>query len=160
MLPESVSAFAAFVAIVGAAICVAGATCYGISAARYFGDVSFAAVTSIAGLCGAAGLFSMSLVFEKTLWTITTVNPKSLGLIALDVVPLVILFLIMGQLTAVQVSTRFVLAPVLAILIGGLLTRSPLSYRTCFGLALMAGSSVWLLASREQATEENGLSIG
>jgi drug/metabolite transporter (DMT)-like permease len=51
----------------------------------------------------------------------------------------------MPRMTAVRVSTRFVLAPLFAILIGMAIDRPAVGPRIWLGMLLAAGGAAWLL---------------
>jgi len=152
-IPDSTEAGLGFVAVVLAAVCVAAANCLGVAAATQLETASgarrssAAPMAAIAGATAAVGLVAASLLFEQPVWKWNTIAPGQLWTATIETPTLVLLFWLMRRISATRMAARYVLAPLLAILIGVVLLRSlqDVRPRTWLGLFLMAASAGWLL---------------
>jgi drug/metabolite transporter (DMT)-like permease len=61
----------------------------------------------------------------------------------------------MSRMTAVRMTTRFVLAPLMAILIGMAIDRPAIGPRIWMGLLLVAGGAAWLLLAPDDQPTAN-----
>jgi hypothetical protein len=111
--------------------------------------LSFAAV---AAGSAAVALGVWSAVFERGTWSASRFGPWT----TLDLLALVLLFWLMTRMNAVRMTTRFLVAPLLANLIGLWFLRPSVQGRGWFGLMLIAAGSGWLLLGPEEEPEETG----
>jgi hypothetical protein len=155
-VPRSGAAAFAFCGIVAAVASVAAANCLSVRLACEQAARSAVSFAAIAAGSAAVALGAWSAVFERGTWSAPRFDPWT----ALDLLPLVLLFWLMRRMAAVRMTTRFLIAPLLANLIGLAFLRTGVQLRGWFGLLLIAAGSGWLLLGPEQEPEETGLSLG
>jgi drug/metabolite transporter (DMT)-like permease len=155
-LPISFESSCALAAVVVAAACIAAANCWAVRIARE--TESLAPSAAIAGAGAALLLAAFSLTGTKGL-NAERFGPQAAWAIAVDLPGLALLFWLMRSMTATRMSTRFLIAPLLASLAGLALLRAPIGIRNGLGLSLIALSSGWLLFMREDQPELHGSSI-
>ena len=114
---------------------------------------SFAAV---AAGSAAVALASWSVAFERLTWSAPRVDAWA----GLDLLALALLFWLMRRMTAVRMTTRFLIAPLLANLAGLAFLHPGVQARGWLGLSLIAAGSGWLLLGPEGEPEETGSSLG
>jgi hypothetical protein len=162
--PASMRASCGWIAVSLAVASVAAANCLGVAAADELESSSagrLAAMASTAGASAACVLAAASLVLERTAWTRGALTAESIWSAAVEVPGLLLLFWLMGKISAPRMAARFVLAPLLAVLIGVILMQSAqeVRLRTWAGLILMAGGSGWLLFGRGEETGATALPL-
>jgi drug/metabolite transporter (DMT)-like permease len=151
-LPQTLRAVFAFGGIVTAVAALAAANCVAVrlairpSAPSTFG---FAAVAT-----GSAALIlgALSVFADRHPRTASLFDPWR----ALDLVALALLFWLMRRMTAVQMTTRFLIAPLLVNLIGLAFLRPGVQVRGWLGLSLIALGSGWLLLVPEDEPQRTG----
>jgi drug/metabolite transporter (DMT)-like permease len=153
--PGSIAAGAAMGALVLAAACVAAANCAAVRLARARQSASIASMAAIAGAAAAAALAAASALTERSAWRwdglLTGPVKASLGRAALLELPgLLLLFWLMRRMAAARMTTRFVLAPLVTILIAMALEQPAVELRTWAGLLLVAAGAGWLLLAPAQ----------
>jgi drug/metabolite transporter (DMT)-like permease len=155
-LPASVEAAAAWGAVLLAVGCVASANCWAVRAAER-SQGAMAWVAAIASGTAAVGFAAASAGMESTVWQWSAVRGQLAWSAVVDLPALALLFWLMRRCTAVQMTARFVLAPLIASLLGLILLQPSVSPRAWLGLALQLGGTGWLvLGFRER--EETGAS--
>ena len=154
-LPQTLAAVSAFAGIVAATASVAAANCIAVrlvtaSSASY--AFSFAAVVtgSAALILGPLAVFVESHASPASLFT---------PWLVLDLLALALLFWLMRHMTAVRMTTRFLVAPLLVNLIGLAFLRPGVQLRGWLGLSLIALGSGWLLLAPEDEPERAGSSL-
>jgi drug/metabolite transporter (DMT)-like permease len=156
-IPFTVSASAAFFAIILAAACAAASTCYAVRLVAVLPSKSIAPFAAVATATAAVGYAAVGLAVEPFVWHGL---PAALLLSALVEAPaLYLLFWLMRRLSASRITTRYLLAPAIAILTGAVMLRSPLVLRNWLGLGLIVPGAAYLLLSGEERSEETGLSL-
>ncbi len=160
-IPATVEAGEAFIALALAAACIAAANCLGVAVAARPGRDAFAVLIAVAAASAAIADGFASALLEQTVWRWDTLQTELLWSIAVEVPAILLLFWLMPRISATQMSTRYLLAPVLAILIGATVLQSlqQLRLRTWLGLFLMAAGSAWLLFAPSDETSEDGLPL-
>jgi hypothetical protein len=163
-IPVSAEEGCGWIAVIVAAACVAAANCLGVaSAAKLDNNAAgrLAAMASTAGGSAACMLAAASLVLERTDWKREALVPESIWSAAVDLPGLLLLFWLMKKVSATRMAARFVLAPLLALLVGVVLPQSAqaVRLRTWAGLVLMAGGSCWLLFGRDEETDSATLPL-
>jgi drug/metabolite transporter (DMT)-like permease len=145
-MPDSAQTALAFVATVLAASSIAAANCYAVAATMQTGESSQQLIPIAAG-SAAIVLASATILIEHPIWSLPTLAPELLWSTVIDAPALLSLFWLMPRLSAPRMATRYLLAPVLAIVMGVLLLQSlrEVRPRTWLGLALMAAGAAWLL---------------
>ena len=155
--PNSLPSAAAFVAVVAAAASIAAANCHGALKTASLGrDATgqLAAMASMAGAAGAVTLTAASALLEHPIWRWSSLAPELLWCMAIELPALLLLFWLMPRISAPRMTTRYVWAPLLALLAGVVLEHASRGVRprTWLGLALMAaGAGQMLLAPREES---------
>jgi drug/metabolite transporter (DMT)-like permease len=82
------------------------------------------------------------------------------GWIALPVLALGLLFWLMRRMTAVRMTTRYLIAPLIANLLSLAFLRPQVQLRSWLGLLLIALGSGWLLLAPAGEPEQTGSSLG
>jgi drug/metabolite transporter (DMT)-like permease len=171
--PEAILAFAALVfaaGSIGIANCLAEAAAHPQTASVFPATTAFPFVAAIATATGALTLTLASAFFDRVLWTgqpshpglairLTAYLPALLWTTFIDLPALLLLFWSFQRLSAVRLSTRYLFAPLLTILVGTALLRAQdqIQPRTWLGLLLMAAGAAYLLfaADPESGTDSN-----
>jgi drug/metabolite transporter (DMT)-like permease len=144
-IPGSIEAAAAVGAVILAAACVAAANCGAVRLARALKAKAIAPMAAIAGAAAAAGLASASALTERAAWRWEGIAPELGRAVVFELPGLLLLFWLMQRMSAARMTTRFVLAPLMTILIGMALERPAVGLRTWAGLVLIAAGAGWLL---------------
>lgn len=156
-VPNSIETGFAFSAVVLAAACIAATNCLAVKVATQLTAKSIAPMTAIAGATAAAGFGATAAFAEQVVWKWDALAPELVWSAAVGLPGLLLLFWLMRSISAVRMTTRFVLAPVFAALFGLLFLQPAMSLRIWFGLALVAVGAGWLLFAPEE--EANGASL-
>ena len=148
-IPSSIAAGIALLSVILAAACVAAANCLGVAESERLTGCSaagWAAMASVAGASAAIALAAASMFVERAVWRWPRLAPELLWSAAVELPGLLLLFWLMPRMSAPRMATRYLLAPVLVILIGVMLLRSGGEVRgqTWLGLILMAVGMGWL----------------
>lgn len=157
--PRSMAAGSALCAVILAAACVAAANCRAVAVANESAGNSTMPMAAIAGATAAAGLAAASALMERGAWRWDALAPELAWSAAVELPGLLLLFWLMRRLSAVRMMTRFVLAPLIAILISMVLLRPSVGLRTWLGLLLVAAGAGWLLCAREDGPEAGTLPL-
>jgi hypothetical protein len=159
--PNSLPSAAAFIAVIAAAASVAAANCHGTAKASSLGrDATgqLAAIAAIAGATGALTLAAASALLEHPVGRWSALAPELFWSAAIELPALLLLFWLMSRLSAPRMATRYVCAPLLALLSGVVLEHAGRAVRplTWLGLIWMAAGAGWMLFAPR---EETSLSI-
>jgi len=147
--PPSIEGAIAFAAVISAAACVAAANCLAVKTAVELPPRSIIAMTAISGATATAGIAALSAVTERSNWKWAALGPE-LGWSAVVELPgLLLLFWLMRRMSAARMTTRYVLAPFISILIVLVLLRPTVGLRAWIGLLLVAAGTGWLLFAPE-----------
>jgi drug/metabolite transporter (DMT)-like permease len=157
-LPGSVGAAVALAALVFAAACAAVANCVVVRQARACQARTIAPLAAIAGAAAAVGLAIASVFTERAAFRWDALPPE-LGRAAAELPGLLLLFWLMRRMTAARMTTRFVLAPLLAVLIGIALEQPSIELRVWVGLLLVAAGAAWLLFAPEEEPDADSASL-
>jgi drug/metabolite transporter (DMT)-like permease len=156
-VPNSIEAGLAFCAVVLAAVCIAATNCLAVKVARQLPAESFAPMTAIAGATAAVGFGATAAFTEQFVWKWDIFAPELAWSAAVELPGLLLLFWLMRRISAVRMTTRFVLAPVFAALFGLLFLRPAIVLRSWLGLLLVGAGAGWLLFAPEE--ESGGASL-
>jgi len=148
--PQSGAAALALSGILAAAASVAAANCLSVRLVCDQAPRSLLSFAAVAAGSAAVALGAWSAVFERRTWSSPRIDPWT----ALDLPALVLLFWLMRRMTAVRMTTRFLLAPLLANLVGLAFLHPGVQARGWLGLSLIAAGSGWLLLGPEDTPEE------
>lgn len=153
-LPQTLAAGFAFGGMVAAVASVAAANCIGV---RLVTDSSAPSIFSFAAVVTGSAAFilgALSVFVGRHSRTAPLFDPW----FALDILALVLLFWLMRRMTAVRMTTRFLIAPLVANLIGLAFLRPGVQVREWIGLSLIALGAGWLLVAPEEP-ERTGSSL-
>jgi drug/metabolite transporter (DMT)-like permease len=158
-IPASIQAAGGLCAMILATACVAAANCKAVATAKEFSGRSAATQAAIAAATATISLTAASAVTERPLWKWDALRPELLWSAMIELPGLLLLFWLLRRMSATRMTTRYVLAPLLAILAGAGLIRIPLAPRTWLGLLLMAAGAAYLLLAPETESKLEGLSL-
>lgn len=151
-LPQTGPAALAFMGIVASAASVAAANCIGVRIVCEPASPSMFSFAAIAAGSAALILGAIGALANRRTLSFPHVNAWS----AVDLLALVLLFWLMRRMTAVGMTTRFLVAPLLANLIGLAFIRPGVQWRGWLGLLLVALGAGWLLLAPERESEKTG----
>jgi hypothetical protein len=160
-IPQSVEAGAAFCAVILATACVAWTNCRAVPAAADLPEDSIAAFAAVGSGAAALGLGVASLLLERVVWNRQAIALELFWSAGVEAPALWLLFWLMPRMSAARMATRYVLAPLLAILIGMGLLRSggEIRAQTWLGLGLMAAGAGRLLFASATGDDSKALSL-
>ena len=138
---------------------IAATNCIAVSAAYRSYHKSITLLAAISGLTAALGYAVASIFTEPSIWQWSLWAPELLWSTVVELPALLLLFWLMGHMSAVRMATRYGVAPLITILLGALLTQSSLTWRTSLGLLLMALGAGYLLFAPESELEPASLSL-
>jgi drug/metabolite transporter (DMT)-like permease len=165
-IPNSIEAGFAFCAVVLAAACIAATNCIAVKVANQLPARSVAPMAAIAGATAAVGFATSAAVesfaesgalAEQALWKWDSLAPELAWSAAIGLPGLLLLFWLMRRISAVRMTTRFVLAPVFAALFGLFFLQPVMGLRIWLELLLVAAGVGWLLFAPEE--EADGASL-
>jgi drug/metabolite transporter (DMT)-like permease len=151
--PTSIRTGSAFLAVILAAACVAAANCLAVKVAAESTRESFAPLVTIAVTAAATGLAVLGALTERAIWHWHTIAPELAWSATAELPGLLLLFWLMRRMSAVRMTTRFVLTPLMASLIGLALLRPTVELRAGAGLLLMAAGAGWVLFAPQDIPE-------
>ena len=154
-IPHSAASGLAFLGVIVAAASVAAANCIGVRVVSCASPGLSLAFAAIATACAALVLGLAAAVFRAQPGTTIPVDAWS----ALELVALTLLFWLMRTMSAVQMTTRFLIAPLLANLIAVAFLHPAVGARGWTGMLLIAIASGWLLLAHEDEPERTGSSV-
>jgi drug/metabolite transporter (DMT)-like permease len=163
-IPTTLQANATVVAVILATACAAAANCQGVAeATRPDGRpaATLAATVAVAGLTGAIALATLSALLEPNAWTWGSSAPGLLWSAALEFPSLCLLFWLMPRMSATRMAARYLLAPLITVLVGAAALQSlrDLRLRTWLGLLMMAAGSAWILLVPDGESSSSGSSL-
>lgn len=156
-LSGSVAAAFAVAAVIAAAACIAATNCLAVRVAVEPPGVAVGPMAAIAGAAAALGLLAAAALTGSIEWQALAAGRDLAWTAAVTLPGLALLFWLMPRMTAPQMTTRFVVAPLIAVLFGIALDRPTIDLRTCAGLFLIAAGAGWLLYAPAQ--EPDSLSL-
>ncbi len=152
-LPQSSEAGFGLFAVVLATACAAAGNCWGVCAASEAADQTMAPFAAITGSVAAIGLAGVSIFTERPVWNWRNFEPDLVWSAAVELPGLLLLFWLMRHMTATRMSTRFLIAPLIANVAGLIVLRARVSVRDGLGLLLIALSAGWLLFAKNDEPE-------
>ena len=155
-LPQTAAAAFAFGGIVAATASVAAANCFAVRIASEPAAPSIFAFAAVATGSGAVTLGVLSVLLDRHSLSVSIFDPW----IAPGLLTLALLFWLMRRMTAARMTTRFLIAPLLANLIGLAFLRPGVQWRGWLGLSLIAFGSSWLLFAPADEPEKAGSPLG
>ena len=154
-IPQTGMAGLGFCGMLVAAAAVAAGNCVGVATCRQR-EISWLGFGAAAAGIAAFLIGALGLVVGRGDADAVTLDGWAVSALA----ALVLLFWLMPRLSAVGMSTRFLIAPLLANLIGLAFLRPGVQWRGWLGLALIALGSGWLLLGPRDEAESSGMSLG
>jgi drug/metabolite transporter (DMT)-like permease len=144
-LPRSYSSGFALMGLVMAAAAVAAANCIAVREVSHRGSslLIFAAVVAGSAACLIAAIGAM---FRQSAEAGVAMDVWAV----LDLIALGLLFWLMRRISAVQMTTRFLIAPLIANLISLALLRPHVEIQSWIGLSLIAAGSGWMIFVRTE----------
>jgi drug/metabolite transporter (DMT)-like permease len=151
-LPQTPAAALAFGGIVLAVASIAAANCLAVRLVNNSSAPSTFSLAAVAAGSAALILIAVSAITERHTQPASLFDPWR----ALDLLALALLFWLMRRTTAVRMTTRFLIAPLLANLIGLAFLRPGVQLRGWLGLSLIALGAGWLLLGPEDEPDRTG----
>ena len=158
-IPRSPAAGVAFGTVILAVACVAAANCQAVRVVIRTPGKPVAPLAAIAGATAAVGLVAASVLMEQPFLTWSALAPELVWSAVIELPGLLLLFWLMRRMSAARMTTRFVLAPLITLLIGLVLLRPSLTLRTWLGMLLIGAGVGWLLLAAEVEPEESALPL-
>ena len=159
-LPSSLEAAVGFAAVMVAAFSVAAANCRLVCMANTMAAGAVWRVAAIAALMGAMGFAIASAIFERPYQLSTRMVPELIWSAVVDVPAVFLLFWLTKRMSAPQMTTRYLLAPLLANGLELIVFQPRVGLRAGIGLLLIAGGAVGVLADRSSPDEtQEGLHL-
>ena len=155
-LPQTLPAAFAFGGIVLAVVSIAAANCLAVRIVSNSAAPSLLSFATVAAGSAAIILIALSAITERHSPPAFLTDPWR----ALDLFALALLFRLMRYMTAVRMTMRFLIAPLLANLIGLAFLRPGVQLRGWLGLSLIALGSGWLLFAPADEPEGTGSPLG
>ena len=157
--PGSIEATGAFAAVIAAVACLALANCHAVRFASDLQNADVAPSAAIACASAAIGLAAASALTQGLALPRGMTGPENAWLALVTLPGLLLLFWLMRRMSATRMTTRFVLAPWLAVLASITLDRPTLTVRMVLGLVLMAAGAGRLLLAPEDTALDSDLSL-
>ena len=137
-----------------AAAIIGAANCLAVKAAAE------TPITTMAAIAGATALTCFAILgplLQREAWTFRGTGPELAWSAAVGLPGLLLLFWLMRRMSAVRMTARFVLAPLITALFGVILFRAEISLRALLGLLLVSTGAGWLLFAPDE--EPDGTSL-
>ncbi|HEV2214105.1 MAG TPA: hypothetical protein VGR64_02375, partial [Terracidiphilus sp.] len=158
-MPSSFTVAASQAGLVVAALLVAAANFLAVRLARSLPPRSRTPFNALVAIIASAMLTASSLLAGEHLRAALHASALLWPAIV-DLPALALLFWLFPRLSALRMTTRFLLAPLLAALLSLLIAAPQISLRATAGLLLVATSSAWLLgAPGESAPSDSPLGL-
>ncbi|MGO9435879.1 MAG: hypothetical protein ACLP00_16510 [Terracidiphilus sp.] len=158
-IPQTLEGAGSFFVLILAVACVAATNCRAVRFMSEMPPKSGSSVAAIAGATATAALAGASLVREHPAWNGPILGPEIAWTTVVELPALLLLFWLMRRMSAVRMTTRFVVAPLIVNVVGFFVLRPSLRLRAGLGILLIAISACWLLSAREEEEEPNPLPL-
>jgi drug/metabolite transporter (DMT)-like permease len=152
-IPRTFAVAGGFFMVILAVAAVAAANCRAVRLISDLPRSSTAAVAAITGGTAATVLALASWFVERASWSHPALSQELAWSAGVKLPALLLLFWLMRRMSAVRMTTRFVVAPLITNCVGLILLRPALDLRSGLGLLLIAVSSGWLLSAREEESQ-------
>jgi len=149
----SLRAGAALCALLAAAFGIAATNCLAVRLARNLAARSTLPMAAQAAAASAVCFAAAATFTPHTAWRWSALPFQLLGLLAIDLPALFLLFWLMRRLAASRMTARFLLAPLFAIILGMALEPTSPPVRAWIGMALLAGGAGWLAFGPAERTQ-------
>jgi len=154
-LPRNPASAIACCGVMAAVISIAGANCLAVRIAQDPPTVSLSCFAALATSSGAVLLAFVGLLIEPRPRIAADIDAWAVP----DLIALAILFRLMRSMSAVRMTTRFLIAPLIANLIALAFLRPGVQTRAWLGLFLIAGGSAWLLFAPGSRLQDSELKL-
>ena len=153
-IPGTPGAAAAALALVLAVACLAIGNCIAVHLASSHSGGALAFCAAFA--CGSAAVvFAVASAITEHAQSLLPLDvPQLVWLVIIDVPALILLFWLLREMSAVRMTARFILAPLLTILAGIALEQPAVTTRMVLGVALMGAGSMWLVFAPDEVSEK------
>lgn len=159
LIPRTWQGAAGFAAVILAVACVAATNCRAVRALSEMPHKSAAPMAAIAGAVSAVLFAGASLIGEHPTWSHAEVGTEIAWSTAVELPNLLLLFWLMRRMSAVRMTTRFIVTPLIVNMVGLILLRPAMGIRAGLGILLLTVSAGWLLLAREEDRNETGLPL-
>jgi drug/metabolite transporter (DMT)-like permease len=153
-VPNSIAAAIAFGAIVLAAAGIGAVNCLAVKAAT---ETPITTTAAIAGITVLVSFATLGPFLERDAWTLRGIGPELAWSGAVGLPALLLFFWLMPRMSAIRMTTRFVIAPLMTALFGIALFRPEVGLRDILGFVLIAAGAGWLLFAPDK--ESDGASL-
>lgn len=150
-VPSSFTAAAAQAGLVAAALLIAAANCHAVHVARDLPPRSRAPFNALVASTAFALLITSSFLVREHMPSASHASAL-LWPALVDFPALALLFWLFPRLSALRITARFLLAPLLAALISLVIVAPQISLRAAAGLLLVAAASAWLLCAPNESS--------
>jgi drug/metabolite transporter (DMT)-like permease len=152
-IPANTAAALAALVVVVAAVCAAVGNCLAVQLACKQREGSLAFVAVIAGGAVAVAFAVTGLATED--WQLPQSTMQLARIVMIDLPTLLLLFWLLRRMSAVRMTTRYLLAPWLTVLAGLALEQPAITVRIAVGVVLIGAGAAWLLLAPEGDAESN-----
>jgi drug/metabolite transporter (DMT)-like permease len=149
----SLRAGAALCALLAAAFGIAATNCLAVRLARNLASRSTLPMAAQAAAASAVCFAAAATFTSHTAWRWSALPFQLLGLLAIDLPALFLLFWLMRRLAASRMTARFLLAPLFTIILGVALEPTSPPVQAWIGMALLAGGAGWLAFGPAERTQ-------
>ncbi len=155
-LPHSSGPTFAFCAIIAAVASVAAASCVAVNLARVQSQLPLSCFAAIVAGSAATPLAVAGFLLKPHARPLAHIDVWAIP----DLLALALLFWLMRRMSGVRMTTRFLIAPLVANLIALAFLRPGVQARAWLGLLLIALGSAWLLFAPEDEPDKSGSPLG
>ncbi len=153
--PRTFLATAGWIATVAVAACIAGVNCVGVALLRGSADEETPRLAVAPALAVAAGTGAMAMAllaifrgdaFQRSLqWS--DIGWALFWPVFIDLPAIFLLFWLMRKMVATQMALRFVMGPLMAVIVEALALQQQLTAQTWAGLVIASAGLWWMLRS-------------
>lgn len=158
-VPGSPAVFGAVLVVVAASGCAALGNCVAVRLAASMREISLASAAGAAGAAAAAAFVVVGACTERAQWRIPHNAVQIAWLIFIDLPAPLLLFWLLRRMSAVRMTTRFLLAPWFTVLAGIALEQPAITLRMVLGVALLGAGAGWLLFASDDGSSEKPIGI-
>lgn len=155
-LPRTPASAIAFCGLIIATASVAVSNCTAVKIAQSQTTLSLSGFASIATGSASILLAIAGISLEHRSWPVAHIDAWAIP----DLLALALLFWLLRRMSAVRMTARFLIAPLMANLIGLAFLRPAVQPRARLGLFLIALGSAWLLFAPVGEPEKTGSPLG
>jgi drug/metabolite transporter (DMT)-like permease len=155
-LPRAPDAALAFCGLIGAVASIAAANCIAVKCVQVLPALSISGFAAIATGSAAILIAIAGLSIKHRAWPAVHIDAWAIP----DLCALALLFWLFQRMSAVRMTARFLIAPLVANLIALALLRPGVQARAWLGLTLIVLGSGWLLFAPENEPEKTGSPLG